>query len=253
MRRPALSLVELLVAVGIVALLVGLLIPAVQKARDAAVRVSSQNNLRQLAVAAHDYESANRQLPGTGKTTFDGTPVLFFDLLPHVGAGGVYAEFTLNGRVIVPPPQGGPAHVVKTYVSPKDVSLPGGATADGRACASYTHNPGVFQDNATLARVADGTAFTTMFSDRQMRCRDVDNPWFAAQPDFLMFGAFPPESNFAPTPDGCDPERVCTPHRPYILVAMADGSTHTVSYLAASLHWVTAAIPDDGVTPGPEW
>src|SRR4051794_22115856 len=146
-KRAAFTLIELLVVIAIIAILIGLLLPAVQKVREAAARAKCQNNLKQIALGLHNYESANGCFPpGYRDTRPDTQPGPGWGwpafLLPYVEQSALHSqidpEHTLLGNgldIATPTPQ--TLTRLSVYVCPSDSGPPTNANYDNHASANY--------------------------------------------------------------------------------------------------------------------
>src|SRR5436190_10945918 len=107
LHRRGFTLIELLVVIAIIAVLIGLLLPAVQKAREAASRIKCANNLIQLGLAAHNYHDVNEHFPpGVGyyPPASGAFGTYFFHLLPYLEQDNLYRAAL--GSVPFPQPVG---------------------------------------------------------------------------------------------------------------------------------------------------
>jgi type II secretory pathway pseudopilin PulG len=145
--RTAVTLIELLVVIAITAILIGLLLPAVQKVREAAARIKCANNLKQIGLALHNYENANGRFPpgyrdprpdtqagpGWGWAVF---------LLPYIEQTGFYSQIDPDRTVFgggsdttVPTPQ--TLNALAVFRCPSDPGPASNPNYDGHATASY--------------------------------------------------------------------------------------------------------------------
>lgn len=97
-RRPGFTLVELLVVIAIIGVMVGLLLPAVQAAREAARRMQCGNNLKQLTLGLHNYESSYKTLPPSRITSGESRHSWSAFMLPFIEQTAVYDIYNFNVR-----------------------------------------------------------------------------------------------------------------------------------------------------------
>src|SRR6187549_3934642 len=116
-RRTGFTLVELLVVIAIIGVLVALLLPAVQAAREAARRSSCQNNLRQVGLAFHNFHDTNNSFPPLRIAGGDGWATCWVLILPFMEQTNTYNAWDLTKRYSQQTVQAQQTHV-KAYYCP---------------------------------------------------------------------------------------------------------------------------------------
>jgi prepilin-type N-terminal cleavage/methylation domain-containing protein/prepilin-type processing-associated H-X9-DG protein len=210
-RLASFTLIELLVVIAIIAILIGLLLPAVQKVREAAARLRCQNNMKQIGVGLHNYHSAQGKFPPMGRC---GSPAndcadpfekgnLWIYLLPYIEQDNIYKLSPPPGPSPRSPAIDNPSTApfalgskeIKTYLCASDsTNQPSSTWTDGWVVGNYVANHDAFHDPNAGGNMAnwhvpksyqaslegtykDGTSNTIGVAEAYARCGGQGTLW----------------------------------------------------------------------------
>lgn len=194
-QRRGVTLIELLVVIAIIAVLIGLLVPAVQKVREAANRTHCTNNLKQLGLAAHNYHDTQKHLPpGMGYTPLAESGVWgnhFFHLLPYLEQGNLFDDSagTVLGvpNVKFPGNKNVYSQPLPIFLCPSDPSVGSNGVVTvkgftfGASCYAansqvFAKAPGDPQGKTRILDITDGTSNTIFYAEKYARCTSNSMP-----------------------------------------------------------------------------
>ncbi|MGH7173569.1 MAG: DUF1559 domain-containing protein [Gemmataceae bacterium] len=281
-RWRGFTLIELLVVIAIIAILIGLLLPAVQKVREAAARSQCVNNLKQMSLGTVNCCDVHQGLippsiglyPTMAAVANNGNGGTFLHILPYLEQLNLYNSSLMadarNGNLPTYSEWGLNNRNIKTYVCPSD---PTNTPALG-SYASYALNGQVFRDvypgwGNTYYRypytITDGTSNTIFFTDKLALCNSGNYPsnfW----PDWGPIVSSSDEGDptgptvgpqFSPKLSGgtaiCNGGLSSSYHTGGINVGMADGSVRTVGQGISPFSWWVSLTPSGAEVVGSDW
>ena len=260
--RVGFTLIELLVVIAIIAILIGLLLPAVQKVREAADRSTCQNNLKQLALGTHSHFDTLGSVPRSrepGSRTGANTRTWAVRLLPYIEQGPVFEQWKKADGSLRVYNEGGLSStareaVVKTYFCPARefprLSTNGDGGRDG-ACSDYSGNAGsnntnsktsngmfVMERSIRLTSARDGLSNTLLFGDKHIDEAELrkgngngaqsDSSIYNGDHPWVSVSSASATDPLARTPDDPGTGQFGSWHSNAVNFALGDGSVRTI-------------------------
>jgi type II secretory pathway pseudopilin PulG len=283
MKRAAFTIIELLFVVAIIAMLIGLLLPAVQKIREVAARTQTHSHLMQLAMALHAVNDAAGQLPPPTGKFGQVNANLHVHLLPYIEQDNLYRQI-VGGLPLAKQQE----NAVALYGSPQDPTLPANGVgtsyaanlrafdktgvAMGKAGFQTAFKPSGLGGSSIPDTFTDGASNTISFATRYATCLPAEN----AGPIFFTNSCLTGYSPFfgclannrvasfekvagqifqpGPIDNNCNPDWTPQGYSIHgISVALFDGSVRMVHPFITPATWAAACQPNDGIPLGEDW